>query len=273
MRRAQPWLGTVVDITIADGDSCEPAMRAAFTVIADVHRLMSFHDAHSDVSRINRAEVDEQILVDARTAEVLEAALALCADSGGLFNPFCAPLLVEWDYLPAPDARNAPDWRAGTLPLVIDGCRVKKLAPAWIDLGGIAKGYAVDAATEALRAHGVRAGCVNAGGDMRGFGDIDWPVLLRDAQRPQMPAFSTQLRDGALATSAIYFSGRTTRGQATSALVHGASGKPLLSGGSVSVAASRCMLADALTKVVAASGNAEHPLLAAHAASAFVVAA
>lgn len=273
MRRAQPWLGTVVDITIAEDGSCEPAMRAAFAAIADVHRLMSFHDAASDVSRINRTAVGEEVAVDARTAEVLRVALALCEDSGGLFNPFCAPLLVEWDYLPAPDFGAAPDWRAGIAPLAIEGCRVKKLAPAWIDLGGIAKGYAVDAAVETLEAHGVRAACVNAGGDMRGFGDIDWPVLLRDAQRPEIPAFSTQLRDGALATSAIYFSGKSTRGQATSALVHGASGKPLLSGGSVSVAASRCMLADALTKVVAASGNAEYPLLAAHEASAFVVAA
>lgn len=47
MRRAQPWLGTVVDITVSDASPCEPAMRAAFDVVAEVHRLMSFHDRSS----------------------------------------------------------------------------------------------------------------------------------------------------------------------------------------------------------------------------------
>jgi thiamine biosynthesis lipoprotein len=261
----------VVEIAILDEGPCEPAMRAGFAAIAEVHRLMSFHDAHSDVSRINRAATGERIALDAHTAEVLGAALALCAESNGLFNPFCAPRLVEWDYLPAP-ASDAPDWRARADALRLEGDHVEKRAPAWIDLGGIAKGYAVDAAIAALRAHGVAAACVNAGGDMRAFGNFDWPVLLRDAHRPELPAWSTQLRDGALATSAIYFSLKQTGGRATSALMHGTNGAPLLSRSSVSVAAPSCMLADALTKVVAASGEAEHPLLAAHGASAFVAA-
>lgn len=269
MRRAQPWLGTVVEIAIGDDDPCVPALRTAFDAVAAIHRLMSFHDADSDVSRINRAAVGEDITVDARTAEVIEAALRLCADSDGLFNPFCAPRLVEWDYLPAPTPQ-APDWRARPGLLAQDGCRIGKRAPAWIDLGGIAKGYAVDMAVEALQEHGVRSACVNAGGDMRAFGERDWPVLLRDARQPGRAAWSTQLRDGALASSAITFSLRQSAGRATSALVHGAHGEPLLDAASISVAAPRCMLADALTKVVAASGDAAHPLLAAHGASAFV---
>jgi thiamine biosynthesis lipoprotein len=275
IRRAQPWLGTVVEIAIADeAAGCEPALRAAFDAIAAVHRLMSFHDAASDVSRINRSLPGEEIALDARTAHVLAAALALAEQSGGMFNPFCAPRLVEWEYLPAPAAIKAaaPDWRARSGILTLAGCRLQKHAPAWIDLGGIAKGYAVDAAIEALKAGGVRSACVNAGGDLRACGERDWPVLLRDARRPELPAWSTQLRDGALATSAIYFSRRSAQGRATSALVHGANGTPVLSEASVSVAAPCCMLADALTKVVAASGDAHHPLLAAHGASAFVVA-
>ena len=272
MRRAQPWLGTVVDITVSDASPCEPAMRAAFDVVAEVHRLMSFHDRSSDIARLNRAGIGEQVEVHYRTAEVLAAALALADQSEGLFNPFCAPRLVALEQLPAPaSAGPAPDWRARSDALLLDGCRVRKNAPAWIDLGGIAKGYAVDAAVEALRDRGASAGCVNAGGDLRAFGDIDWPVLLRDVRRPNLAAWSTQLRNGALATSATYFSRKDTQGGATSALVHGANGAPLLTEASISVAAPVCMLADALTKVVAASGDDHHPLLARHGASAFVV--
>ena len=273
MRRAQPWLGTVVEVTVGDETACEPAMRAAFDAVAEVHRLMSFHDEASDLARLNRAGIGEQIAVHPRTAEVLTMALALVAESDGLFNPFCAPRLVAWEHLPAPaTAGPAPDWHGTSDALMFDGTRVWKTAPAWIDLGGIAKGYAVDAAVDALRSRGVRAGCVNAGGDLRAFGDIDWPVLLRDARRPELAAWSTQLRDGALATSATYFSRRNKQGKVTSALVHGTRGTPLLTEASISVAAPTCILADALTKVVAASGDAFHPLLARHGANAFVVA-
>ncbi|WP_228527376.1 hypothetical protein [Noviherbaspirillum soli] len=73
-----------------------------------------------------------------------------------------------------------------------------------------------------------------------------------------------------LATSATYFSRGNNKGEATSALVHGTNGTPLLTEASISVAAPTCMLADALTKVVAASGNDHHPLLARYGASAFV---
>jgi thiamine biosynthesis lipoprotein len=56
---------------------------------------------------------------------------------------------------------------------------VKLAAPVQLDLGGIAKGYAVDQAVETLCRCGVGAGLVNAGGDLRGFGPHDWPVQVR----------------------------------------------------------------------------------------------
>lgn len=272
MRRAQPWLGTLVEVAVSDETACEPAMRAAFEAVAEVHRLTSFHDEASDLARINRAGIGEEVAVHPRTAEVLAVALALVVESEGLFNPFCAPRLVAWGQLPAPvSAGPVPDWRARSDALALDGTRLRKNAPAWIDLGGIAKGYAVDAAVDALRSRGMRGGCVNAGGDLRAFGDIDWPVLLRDARRPEVAAWSTQLRDGALATSATYFSRKNRQGKETSALVHGTRGMPLLTEASISVAAPTCILADALTKVVAASNDEHHPLLASHGATAFVV--
>jgi thiamine biosynthesis lipoprotein len=177
---------------------------------------------------------------------------------------------VEWDYLPAPAAGPAPDWTAPLSALALDGCRLLKQAPAWIDLGGIAKGYAVDAAVTALQDCGIVSACVNAGGDLRAFGPDAWPVQLRDPRHPTAAAYATMLRDGALATSAIYFSSEESHGQLRSALVHGRDGEPVLRNVSVSVSAPSCMMADGLTKVVAASGDAGHQALQTHHASAFI---
>lgn len=271
-RRAQPWLGTLVEVTIADAldDAAQNlAFGCAFDAIAAVHRLMSFHDHDSDVSRINRAMPGVVLGIDPRTAVVLSAALALVGQSDGLFNPFCAPRLVEWAYLPAP-AGPAPAWNAPSSALALDGCCVLKQAPAWIDLGGIAKGYAVDAAVSALQDCGIVSACVNAGGDLRVMGPDAWPVQLRDPRHPTASAYATMLRDAALATSAIYFSGKQQRGQRRSALVHGRDGEPVLRKLSVSVSAPSCMMADALTKVLAISGDARHRTLQAHQASAFI---
>ena len=131
-----------------------------------------------------------------------------------------------------------------------------------LDLGGIAKGYAVDRGVAALLARGCRAGYVNAGGDLRVFGALELPVVLRDEQRGGVRPFCT-LSDGALATSHFAASSRSTlfatrrAGGADSAERH------------VSVAAPTCLMADALTKVVAAAGRTDHPLLARHGAIAW----
>jgi thiamine biosynthesis lipoprotein len=271
-RRAQPWLGTLVEITIADAldDAVlNLAFGRAFEAIAAVHGLMSFHAPDSDVSRVNRAAPGTLVDIDTRTAVVLSAALALARQSDGLFNPYCAPRLVEWDYLPAP-ASPAPDWTTPSSALALDACRVVKQAPAWIDLGGIAKGYAVDAAVTALQDCGIVSACVNAGGDLRAFGPDAWPVQLRDPRRPTAAAYATMLCDAALATSAIYFSRKERHGQRRSALVHGRNGEPVLRDISVSVSAPSCMMADGLTKVAAISGDAGHHVLQAHHASAFI---
>jgi thiamine biosynthesis lipoprotein len=271
-RRAQPWLGTLVEITIANAledAALNFAFGGAFDAIAAVHGLMSFHDPDSDVSRINRAAPGAVLDIDPRTAVVLSAALALARQSDGLFNPFCAPRLVEWAYLPAP-AGPAPAWNTPLSALVLDGSRIMKRAPAWIDLGGIAKGYAVDAAITALQDCGVASACVNAGGDLRVIGPDAWPVQLRDPRHPTATAYTTMLRDAALATSAIYFSSKKSRGQPRIALVKCPDGEPVLRNMSVSVSAPSCMMADGLTKVLAISGDIRHDALQAHHASAFI---
>jgi thiamine biosynthesis lipoprotein len=151
------------------------------------------------------------------------------------------------------------------------GARVRKLAPGWIDLGGIAKGHAVDLAVAALQDAGIGGGCVNAGGDLRVFGAAGLPVAVRAPHAPGRVASQLVLRDEAMATSGTYFSARRHRERTVSALVDGRSGEPLAETCSASVRAPRCALADALAKVVLATGDASHPALAAFGASAFII--
>src|SRR5258706_9182134 len=88
IRRARPLLGTFVEI-FASGASAaelEAAVEAAFGAIAEVHRLMSFHDADSDVSRLNRETSATAIEVHPTTFKVLETAIEVHHPSEGLFD-------------------------------------------------------------------------------------------------------------------------------------------------------------------------------------------
>jgi thiamine biosynthesis lipoprotein len=104
------------------------------------------------------------------------------------------------------------------------------------------------------------AGWVNAGGDLRAFGDVDAPVQLRDEASGGVRTFAT-LRDGAFATSCF---GPDSR----SALAGGR--RPAREPAHVSVAAPLCLWADALTKLVALNGDAAHPLLGQYDAAAWL---
>jgi thiamine biosynthesis lipoprotein len=256
-RRAQPWLGTLVDISIADqiGDEhLMQAFQAAFSAIALVQRLMSFYDAYSDVSLFNRALPGAAIEVDWHTYAVLEIADAIKQASNGVFDIACAPLLVANQHLPVIDPSIPHFAPANTLfKLQDDGC-VRKLTAGWIDLGGIAKGYAVDLAVEALQAKGINHACVNAGGDLRVIGDMPFPVWIRDPVAPQTMREQIFVQNEALATSAPYFSSKNH----SSALFNAAQKRPIIATSSVTVCAPRCVMADALTKVVLGSGDRYH---------------
>ena len=274
MRRAQPWLGTLVDITIGDAlddIALMSCFNAAFARIAKVHRLMSFHDLNSDVSRINRASVGDTINIDPLTDEVIRTALAVAEASGGIFDINCAAKLIEWGYLPRLEEvlLECPSGRRCAVILESD-YKAIKTEPACIDLGGIAKGYAVDLAIEELKQLGVQSACVNAGGDLRVIGDIAYSITIRHAERPTEAAGRIQIQDEALATSAGYFSRKSIDGREVSPLVNGKTGAPVTSTFSASVSASTCMVADALTKIVSATGDVNHPALTQFDATAFI---
>jgi len=273
LRRARPLLGTLVEVT-AHG-ACQvrvtDAVNAAFDAMALVQRLMSFHDAASDVGRVNRLAHRVAVRVHPWTWEVLRAAQRLAHASAGVFDVTVGGELMRLGYLPSA-VRGALDRRArwGDVQL-LPGRRVRFRRRLLIDLGGIAKGFAVDQAVECLRARGASAGLVNAGGDLRGFGPVAWRIHLRHPARPGMLLPFADLASGALATSAGYFTRRVHHGAARTSIIDGRRRVACDATFSASVAAANCMLADGLTKLVALRGHRAGGLVRRLGGRAFIV--
>ncbi|MEO7325401.1 MAG: FAD:protein FMN transferase [Dokdonella sp.] len=274
IRRSRPWLGTFVDIRV-DGladDRAISVIEAAFAEVAAVHRLMSFHEATSDLSRLHRDAVRKPVTVDACTYEVLQAALRFAEESQGFFDPTIAARMVEWKRLPRPLAAASPDplanWR--DIQLLADA-RVCFKRPLWLDLGGIAKGYAVDRALAILRASGASAACVNAGGDLRRFGVASEQVELRLSWEAGQAAAVVEIGDAAIASSVVDSRRDDVAQRMRSSHVNARDGRSVRALRAVSVVADSCLVADALTKVVLADARVGQRMLRRHAASALLV--
>ncbi|CAG9187521.1 FAD:protein FMN transferase [Cupriavidus pinatubonensis] len=251
-RRARPLLGTLVEIE-ARGRAAARAVEAGFAAVARVQQLMSRFDPASDISRLNAAPVGQPEQVDIATASVLALGAELQSASGGQFS--CTP-----GASPATD--TLPTW-------TMAGGFISKHAPVRFDLGGIAKGYAVDCAIEAMLAIMGDAGelaLVNAGGDMRHAGIEPVQVALREPGEPARIARVLTLANAALASSAV--GGLAPEAGAAPRITCGPGtpgtgpGRGLPPDAGATVLAPTCMHADALTKVVLLCGDPEHPLLA-----------
>jgi len=219
-KRVRPLLGTFVSIELeapVEAELLDRWISAGFEAVEEVDRLMSVHRADSDISRLNRAAPGEWVRIHALTRSVLLTSLQLFRASGGIFDI---------------RAGAAP---AGTAPLEIRGRNARKTGYWTVDLGGIAKGFAVDHAVERmsrLTSGFPMSGTVNAGGDLRVWGTETVSNLSRIA----------------IATSAVRTSGDVCLAPAVHRQMP--SGRPLQKKQTVTVFAPRCLWADALTKVV-----------------------
>ena len=252
--RMRPGLGTFVEIRLkgrAPARDLEDAGAAGFREIARVERLMSFHSKDSDLTRLNQTAVGYWIQVDPRTARVLRMALRIQKDSEGIFNAAVADVLVKRGLLPS-HGRKLRRSVQGVGPVQpvkpafeVQGRRARRLMETQIDLGGIAKGFAVDCATRAIRRRFKGSGVVNAGGDLRAFGRERAQISVRldhGGRRGPLSAQRIWLREGAVATS-YSLSDKVIPGDGKRKATM------LKTEKTVSVIARDCLTADALTKV------------------------
>jgi len=274
MMRCKPLLGTYVEIAVAntsfDAQSTK-AIHAAFSAIELVQDLMGFHDPESQLSRINKHAHLTPVHVHPWTAQVLRIAQELHKQSAGLFNCGIGHRLVEAGLLPRHIELSSHHFGGIEDIEWIKDCQVYSKQALCLDLGGIAKGFAVDKAVEVLQACGISSGSVNAGGDMRVFGGIDHSILVRNPAKPEALIDIGILQNGAIATSSLYFAQRNA--QWISYLINPLNLVHIDFPESYSVLASHCVYADALTKIVTLSRNTHHPCLKQYAAQALRIAA
>jgi thiamine biosynthesis lipoprotein len=251
LRRARPLLGTIVEITVGSyqQQAAEQAIDRAFASIAAIHQQMSFHDPNSELSRINREAFERPVAVDEKTFQVLKIARDLYLLSDGLFDPTVAPTLQRTGFLPVFIEGPIESGTSFADVELLSDNRVRFRHPGIrLDLGGIAKGFAVDEAITLLERAGIDNALVNAGGDLRSSGSFK--VGIRHPHRPGRPFISLSVKDMALATSGHYFADRSYDGARIGPFVdvrlQQLRGELL----SVTVLATCATVADALTKIV-----------------------
>lgn len=251
-RRMRPLLGTFVEIGVQPAPGDQSAVQAAFAVVEEVQRRLSFQDPQSELSSLNRCR-GEFLALSPLAVRVLRLARAMTLASGSLFNCTLGGLLVRRGVLPDHGAHEMLD--TGTAAdIEIRGHGVRLVRPVRLTLDGIAKGYAVDLAIRALRHAGLQSGWVNAGGDLRVFGTLILPVSCRDLDGALRPLGG--VHEASIASSAVPI--RADRRFPGTIL--GATGHQLAPG-VWSVLARQAWRADALTKVAALAPDASRQLL------------
>ena len=212
--RSRLLMGTVVEI-IALGDKREPleeAVTEAFRAMGRIEELMSASLPHSDVARLNTAAATVEVTPE--TAAVLALGQQVAVASGGAFDMTLGRLKTIWGieeaepHIPSAEEIAAALADIGPRALHLEGNRVGKQASALrIDLGGIAKGFAVDRAIEVLRRAGVAHASVNAGGDIRLLGDHlgrPWRIGIQHPRNTQALLATLELEQVAVVTSGDY---------------------------------------------------------------------
>jgi thiamine biosynthesis lipoprotein len=208
IRRRMPVMGTIAEIAVV-GEGAQAAIDAALDRLRAVDVTMSRFRADSQIGIANARGVAS---ISAETATVLTASLEWARRSEGAFDPCLGRVSELWNFSEssAPPTDYA---RFAGLHLYRhvdhDGSRVRITdASVGIDLGGIAKGHAVDLAVQALRDAGVTNAFVNVGGDLYAMGvseDGDpWRVGVRDPDDPNGIIAEIEVADGAVATSGDY---------------------------------------------------------------------
>ena len=190
-KRATIALGTIVEITIwiSPEQNVSAIFKAAYHAISTIHAKMSVHDDTSDLGRYRLAANNVSVPISAATIEVLQFSETLFLQSQGYFDVCIGGALVNANYLPS---EICPHLQYQTRKQLLEITQikigkngvVKKIPNTIIDLGGVAKGYAVDCAIQVLQTLNVPAALVNAGGDMRTYGEIAAPIRHRLSPQP-----------------------------------------------------------------------------------------
>jgi FAD:protein FMN transferase len=262
VRRTLPVMGTLAEVAVVARDPrvAHAAIDAAFAELHEVDRLMTRFNDTSDIGRANVGAWRGPVVISAASAAVIAESLRWARVQDSRFDPAIGRATTLWDV----SRRTAPPAAAEVHRLARRGLhRAVELdmhrgehvlryhePDAALDLGGIAKGHAVDRAVAALRNWGITDALVNAGGDLYALGNAGdgepWRVGIRSAADASRIAHSFALTDAAVATSGDYEQYFDYDGRRYHHLIDPVTAAPrAVAAHSLTVSASDCMTADA----------------------------
>ena len=214
--KTQYIMGTLVEIS-AFGKNPEPAIEAAFGRMRAIEGQVG-HDESSDISRLNELAGKSGVTVGADTWKMLQMAAKYAKLTAGAFDVTVGPLVELWGFgydgegfFPeASEIANAMP-RVGSDKIIFSpGKKSIKLAKPGMSLtiGGVAKGYAVEAATRELQKYHITNAMVNGGSSSikvigSGPSGHGWRVGIEDPRNRGKLLGVVTLKSGeALGTSA-----------------------------------------------------------------------
>ena len=263
---SRAMMGTEVSVHVwhENAEDGLAVIEDAFAEVARIEGLMSTYIEGSEISEINRAAAEGPVAADDELISLILRSLDISMLTRGAFDITYDSVGQYYNFRERqrPDAATIQqelqrinyrlvdvDRHAGTVQFLAPGVR--------INLGGIAKGYAVERAVSLLRSRGIRHGIVTAGGDTRLLGDrLGQPFMvgIRDPRIDDEVALTIPLEDEAISTSGDYERYFEEGGQRYHHIIEPATGLPAGGVRSATIVGPDAVLTDALSTSVFVMG-------------------
>jgi FAD:protein FMN transferase len=204
-----------IEVYGPDADALPRIVDAAFDEVDRIDRLMSHYQAESPLSRVNREAARGPVTVDPELFAFIADAMRYNRDSDGAFDITVGPLMKAWGFFGG-EGRMPSDQALAAARHHVGRTHVRLNPSLWtiafdepgveLDLGGIAKGYAVDRVVDLFQQRPIAAALISAGGStIYGLGAPPgrdgWDVLLQDPIDRQQAALTVTLKDRALSVA------------------------------------------------------------------------
>jgi FAD:protein FMN transferase len=211
-------MGTLVEVTVVGpSDQLQKAANWALDEIKRIEDLTSFHK-QSQLNEINEKSGLEPVKVDPELIALIQRSLEISKVTHGAFDPTIGVISRLWNFsgpegprLPSPEEINKALNKVGWEKVEIFPERSEIYLPEQgmaLDLGGIAKGYALNQAEQIIKSTGIKSALINAGGDITAFGGkgpgIPWKIGIQDPRDPSAIAATVEIESGSVFTSGDY---------------------------------------------------------------------
>jgi thiamine biosynthesis lipoprotein len=266
-REERVMMGTFVEVISPHKE----AVKIVFDEIGKIDGLLSKYNPESEISRLNKLG---KLKVSPETFYIIKKSIEFSSLSGGAFDITVAPLMDLWGFTNSEFSIPAEEEIKETLKLVgsdkiilreSDFVIQFKTSGMKIDLGAIAKGYAVDCAVKRLKTLGIKSCLINAGGQVYCLGDRlgkPWRVAIKNPHTKGLISY-LKLKDKAVSTSGDYEQYFTKNNKRYAHIINPKTGYPVEHAiASVTVIAKNGLTADALSTSIFILGKEKGKIIA-----------